>query len=231
MIQAAKKTRSSIAFSGVFQYHRSGSCEVEDLRTYVIEKLYEVLRTGLPLQKPEFKRHLIYGNYNLGGDKDVPTSLRELIWKHSELTGKYCGCQYWSAKAKSLLEKELREHMNGAAPTLEDAMQIVAALKKQTRDEVLKISHEHIYPIANLVDDLQHIDPVPSLEEIRAIIEKRAIGCVVLESEHRLLEPRIGHPDNPWLRYQGIVVLADNPNWPPFQRQLIEKAKLLESRI
>jgi hypothetical protein len=226
MIQAAKKTRASVAFTGVFQYHSNGDCDIECLKNYLIKTLFQCLESKQPLNKLDFKLKLRHGSFSPRGKKDFHATLRELIWKHSELTGKYCGCQYWSANAKSVFNEKLLEYVDGRIPTLKDAQDVTSHFSKQSTDKNERLVHEHVFPINHLLLCLQDPNVVSSFEQVKTMIEQRAIGCVVLESEHSLLDAKNGNCDNPWLRYKGKIRLLENPSWPLAHRELIEKAEL-----
>jgi hypothetical protein len=47
---------------------------------------------------------LHFGSFNLTKSR---TLANELVWKWTEATGKYVGCQFWSRNAKALLDAEV----------------------------------------------------------------------------------------------------------------------------
>jgi hypothetical protein len=49
--------------------------------------------------------HLYYKSFNL---REKQILANELIWKWTEATGKYIGCQFWSVEAQDLFNAELR---------------------------------------------------------------------------------------------------------------------------
>jgi hypothetical protein len=160
----------------------------------------------------------------LGGKKDVDRTLGDLIWKHSELTGKYVGCQYWSVEAKRLFEKEMLTGIG--EPTLDDAWKMQEVLKMKARGE-MRLEHEHVFPRKCLrAKLLRERGAHLSLPNIEKVMNEFAMGCVVLKKEHPPHKECNADCDNPWRRYKGIM-LADNKGWDSFQRELIERAGLL----
>jgi hypothetical protein len=160
------------------------------------------------------------------------SSLRALIWKHSELTGKYCGCQYWSVAAKSAFEKTLRERTNGKGLNLEDAWSVAESLKKTDVNPGLRLVHEHVFPITRLIKMLRNQSETLSRDWVDRDIEMRAVGCVILASEDKVLSDQgartRGNEDNLWFRYKDARIrLVDNPEWPQLHRELIEGAELI----
>jgi hypothetical protein len=74
---------------------------------------------------------------------------------------------------------------------------------------------------------LDTFDASATPDQVEKVIERLAIGCVVLESEH---PPRkaLFDENNPWLRYkQANIALVKNPNWPTQHRKLIKAAGLV----
>jgi hypothetical protein len=65
-----------------------------------------------------------------------------------------------------------------------------------------------------------------SLLNIEKVMNEFAMGCVVLGKEEPSHKEVNADCDNPWIRYKGLM-LAENRNWEPFQRRLIEGAGLL----
>jgi hypothetical protein len=176
---------------------------------------------------PTFPLPLYCKSYNLRGRKDVRATLDELAWKRSELTGKFCGCPFWSVGAKSLFDQRLADHVKGGTPTLDDAWQVADGISKQTAKIDEKLTHEHVFPRVHLLKVLQEPNVIVTFDHIETLIERLAVGCVVLQSEHILLNSREGTVHNPWLRYKGVIRLAENPKWPDFQRRMIVEAELL----
>jgi hypothetical protein len=111
--------------------------------------------------------------------------------------------------------------VKGRTPTLHDAWQIADCLSKKGPKSDERLTHEHVFPRAQLIKLLQELDCPSKFDFVETRIEKLAIGCVVLQSENELLDARKGDMFNPWLRYKGFIRLAENQKWPDFQRQLI----------
>ena len=63
-------------------------------------------------------------------------------------------------------------------------------------------------------------------EEIRKLLNRQCMSCVLLESEH---DKTAGHDPNPWSRYKmaGKIRLANNPAWLDTLREMIIQARLL----
>jgi hypothetical protein len=165
---------------------------------------------------------LYYGTFSLPPKRPVAN---ELIWKWTEATGKYVGCQFWSLKAKELFDHEV-VNCGGWPITASVARLLGRKLSKKARPRALRLTHEHVYPIKDMKRWLRdHVNP--HRKEIQNHFERQCIGCVVLESEH----PRAERNDeNPWLRYKSVGInLAPNPAWSDTQRALIVEAGLLKS--
>jgi hypothetical protein len=165
----------------VFQYRTD--IDIEDLRKLLVDVICQCLESRTPVTKAEFYRRiprLLYGSYPLRGGKDINASLDALLWKYSELTGKYCGCQFWSDTAKRLFERKLLEHVNGRPPTSMDARHVTDCLSKKTHREY-QLVHEHVFPRAELRTKLL-LDREISFDSrhVAKTIERLAVGCVVL---------------------------------------------------
>jgi hypothetical protein len=238
MKRSYKQDRLKVPFKDVFQHHGNTDLDIADGRDAITKMVFGCLDKNSPISTQSFNREfpgrLYYGNYNLLPTEDnsslVETCLRYLVWKHSELTGKFCGCPYWSAKAKALFEGKMCEL---AKPTLEDAWQLAKELSTRTKKEEpqevkqQRITHEHVFPINHLVKFLRHSDSQVTAGHVKEMIEQRAIGCVILQSEDSPLKKLDGNCDNPWLRYKGKIKLFDNPKWTAEQRKPINDADLL----
>jgi benzodiazapine receptor len=168
---------------------------------------------------------LYYGAYAPRAGKSVYASLDELHWKYSEVTGKYCGCQFWSERAKLLFESSLLEHVNGKTPTLKDAKGVAKFLSTKARKE-FQLVHEHVFPRAELRKLLDRESSLGS-QLVAETVQRLAIGCVVLECEHRLVNKTKGDSINPWRRYTGKIRLCPNQNWSASHLELIKDAGLL----
>lgn len=217
----------------VFQYHTEIS--IENVRKSLVDLVRQCLESGEPITQTEFGKkipRLHYGTYPPRAGKNIKASLYALIWKYSELTGKYCGCQYWSRNAKSVFEQELRKRVKGKSPSLDDAWDVAFSLANMNTDKNQRLVHEHVFPISHLIRLLlQCPRENRTYGWAKEMIESRAIGCVILEGEHCLLPKDIGNCTNPWLRYRGKIGLVDNVSWPPYQRKLIEEADLVQPRL
>ena len=219
---STKNVRQTLPYGDVFQHHTDNN--IENVRKKIIEMICRCLESRQPIAT--FSLPLYCKSYNLRGSKDVRATLDELAWKRSELTGKFVGCQFWSAKAKSLLDQRLAECMKGRAPTLDDAWQVADWLSKQNAEIDQKLTHEHVFPRADLLRLLQELNAPITADLVETLIERLAVGCVVSEREHRTLDRR-GDTDNPWRRYaRARIAMAYNPFWPAEHKSLIESAGL-----
>lgn len=214
----------------VFQYQTE--VNIENVRKSLGDLVRQCLESGEPLTKTKFDEKipkLHYGSYPQRAGKDMNASLDALHWKYSELTGKYCGCQFWSEGAKRLFEGKLLEYANGRAPAPNDAGRVANFLSKKIHGEY-QLVHEHVFPRAELRKRmLLDRDALLASGRLAETLERIAIGCIVLESEHKLLKNRECDYDNPWRRYTGKIRLVENQNWPASQRELIAAAGLLRA--
>jgi len=212
----------------VFQYRTE--INIETLRKSLVDLIRQCLESGGPITKAEFDEkitRLHYGTYPLRAGKNIDTSLDALIWKYSELTGKYCGCQFWSDGAKRLFEIKLLEYANGTTPTSNDAKYVACSLSKKINNEY-QLVHEHVFPRAELRKRLRvDKDTLLATRCLAETIERTALGCIVLRSEDKLLKNNQSDYENPWRRYTGKIKLAENQNWSASQRELIITAGLL----
>lgn len=121
--------------------------------------------------------------------------VREVAWVWTEYLGKFNGCIYWSDAA---VRRFKREHS-----------------RKRLR-------HEHVVPKKFVIDMLFGLK-TPTVEEVRAILDKYLIGVVVTMEEDALLNVKYSKAmpkefseqssplfQDPWLRYRecGIKVRA-----------------------
>jgi hypothetical protein len=168
---------------------------------------------------------LNYGVFSLSPKRKVAN---ELIWKWTEATGKYVGCQFWSLKAKELFDREVEKRGGWkVAGDLETELGKKRDLSGKTRPDNSRLTHEHVYPIDDMKRWLRRVNP--HRKGIKDHFKRQCISCVVLESEHKLL-PTKGDDTNPWLRYMSLgIYLAPNPAWSATQRALIVEAGLLKS--
>jgi hypothetical protein len=184
------------------RYPRFGTVTAADLDAEVYAEMRE-----------KYHRILHYGVFSLPGKR---TLANELIWKWTEATGKYVGCQFWSIGAKSVFDQEVRS-AGGWPITVRLARTLERKLSTKSRPNAIKLTHEHVYPIKDIKLLLASKNS-PTREEIRELLERQCMSCVLLESEH---DRSAGHDPNPWLRYTnaGNIRLADNPAWPDSQRK------------
>ena len=165
---STKSVRQMISYVDAFQHHADNN--IENVRKKIIEMICRCLKSRQPIAT--FPLPLYCKSYNLRGRKDVRATLDELAWKRSELTGKFVGCQFWSAKAKSLLDQRLVEYMKGRAPTLDDAWQVADWLSKQNAEIDQKLTHEHVFPRADLLMLLQELKAPITADLVEALIER-----------------------------------------------------------
>jgi hypothetical protein len=228
-----KKGRKKIPFTDVFQCHGNNTIDIRDAKNEIIKMFFNCLETRTPLAEEDFHLKLYYGCYNLSHYRDTWTPLRasldQLLHRYVEATGRYCGCQYWSVKARNLFITKLSKN---PTPTLHDAWLLSKKLsheiKRDERPELKKerIMHGSLFP-RNYLLKLLDPDKHPSFEYVKAKIEQNAVGCVILQSEYQLFNKLEIDCDNPWLRYKGKIKLANNLNWDNKQRRRILEANLL----
>jgi hypothetical protein len=175
--------------------------------------------------KQKYGPLLHFGSFNLTKSRPLAN---ELVWKWTEATGKYVGCQFWSRNAKAWFDTEVL-HAGGwpIAPAL--ARKIERKLSEKSAQGVerppgTRLTHEHVYPIKDMKQRL-YGNTRRTVEELRGLFDSHCVGCVVLESEH---DRFCGDETNPWIRYaKARIKLADNPAWSYKQRQMIVEAGLL----
>ena len=166
--------------------------------------------------KEKFDPLLDFGTFNLPKKRDLA---QELIWKATEATGKYTGCQFWSVRAKALFDQNA-----GWPISLKTARALEKTLSLKTREKSVRLTHEHVYPIKDLKLKLCKTDP--TLERITPLFETHCLACVVLEEEH---DREAGIHENPWTRYKNAgIQIADNPAWTARQRDLLQRAGVLD---
>jgi hypothetical protein len=209
---------------------------VDALRTIVAEDIHtlhssnpkfgQVIAADLSAEffaemREKYRRILHFGTFSLPGKRPLAN---ELIWKWTEATGKYVGCQFWSVGARSIFDQEVQS-AGGWPITVKQARMLEQKLSQKSRPNETRLTHEHVYPIKDMKLLLARKGPL-TREEIRHLLERQCLSCVLLESEHDRTE---GHDTNPWLRYKsaGNIRLADNPAWLDRQRELIMEAGLL----
>jgi hypothetical protein len=227
---------SAFQLESVFD-HDADRNVVDALRAAVVEDIHALysrfptsfgavtadeLDTALYMEMREkYHRILHYGVFSLPGKRKLAN---ELIWKWTEATGKYVGCQFWSVGAKAVFDQEVIS-AGGWPITARIARTLELKLSAKSRPNVIKLTHEHVYPIKDMKSLLASRYPL-TREEIREQLERQCMSCVLLESEH---DRSAGHDSNPWLRYTnaGNIRLADNPAWLNSQRKAIIQAGLL----
>jgi hypothetical protein len=196
-----------------------GYPHVEDTKESMDPRMYKRLNESI---RPNlYDKSFSLNNRTLG---------YEVVWKWTEATGKFIGCQFWSVQAKDFFTEELKSKY-GTKPTFDKAWRCARELN--SNDYGLQaINHEHVFPIKKLRQILlnpssftEFTSTEPNLEKFFA---RSIVGCIVLKREHQKIHSCLGNSDNPWLRYTGSSIkLVPNPNWSPVHRQLISDAGLL----
>jgi hypothetical protein len=165
---------------------------------------------------------LYYGKYTQY--LRIEKCLDELIWKRSELTGKYIGCPYWSIKARAFFDSELKISYPDRPVSLEEASNLAIKLSKKNLGD-LRLEHEHVFPKKYLIPHLLGLGSSVQRKEVDKEIERLAIACVVLHSEHP--NHNSADADNPWLRYaKAEIALVNNSDWTSPHDRLIVKSGL-----
>jgi hypothetical protein len=168
----------------------------------------------------KYQNLLHYGVFSLPAKR---AAVNELIWKWTEATGKYVGCQFWSVGAHLLFDSAVRE-CGGWPITAKTARRIEQTLSEWSRAVECRLTHEHVYPIKDMKRWLG-ARTNPTREDFRIHLERQCVSCVLLESEHDRSE---GNDANPWLRYKKAGIrLVSNPAWPDAQRAWIMEADLI----
>jgi hypothetical protein len=235
-----KTKNTNVRLANVFD-HDAEPGNVQELRSAVADDLHwlrnsfskfgKVTAAELdPLAfrqlRERYRLLLHFGVFSLPGKRALAN---ELIWKWTEATGKYTGCQFWSVRAKSLFDREVQSAGGWPitarlAKTLEKKLSTKSVDGKPKLSDA-KLTHEHVYPIKDVKLLLSGKDG-ETPEGIRNLLDLLCVSCVVLESEHDRLS---GHERNPWLRYKNAGIrLVENPAWPDRQRSLILQAGILQ---
>jgi len=217
--------RQTQTFRGVFQHHADHQKSAR-LRTLICDCIYKCVISRSPLNDFPMPELIYYRSYNIRHDRSDPkNTLDELLWKRSELTGKYIGCPYWSRAAKSLFDSELATLTSRSSASLYDAWRIADVLGKSDRPKSQRLTHEHVFPRNRLIRELQSLGTSAKRDQIETLVERLSVGCVILESQHSL-SPN-GDLQNPWQRYrESNLALVDNPDWPSEHRKMIIAAGL-----
>jgi len=220
------QVRKTQIFTMVFQ-HNADPEKSERLRSVICDCIYECVISGKPLYDFPARGLIYYKSYNLRRNQSNPrNTLDELLWKRSELTGKYIGCPYWSLAAKALFEKELARLTSVKTVSLDDAWGMADVLSESDRPKSQRIMHEHVFPRNRLIRELQRLGTSAQRDQIETLVERLSIGCVILKSQDSLSPD--GDLQNPWQRYRhGNVALVDNPEWSTEHRGMIVAAGLL----
>lgn len=114
--------------------------------------------------------------------KDLITTL---LWKHTEASGKYDGCPYWSTKALASRGKHGK----------------VVTSKREDRYGALR--HEHLFPRNQMIEELFSI-AAPNMKDVEEKL-KHNIGVVVTVEEDEKLEKE-GMFSDPWKRYRDAGI-------------------------
>jgi hypothetical protein len=172
--------------------------------------------------------NLYYGSFNLTKTR---TLSHEIVWKWTEASGKFVGCQFWSINAKKLFDEELRRRF-GNTPTFDRAWNLAIDLSSTTRYGRQALNHEHVLPIATirkvLLKPTLYAQFANSEARLKEFFERAVVGCIMLKEEHDAIHSRPENWDNSWLRYKGSSIkLMWNPNWSDVHQQMIKEANLL----
>jgi hypothetical protein len=216
--------RSSRMYSSVFQYDMDDR-KMERLKAVIYDHIQRCIRSGKPTK--EFPGWLLYyGKWKFCNVQclNVEKCLDELIWKRSELTGKYIGCPFWSVEAKAFFDNEL----NRLSSSYRDLVSLRAACNlaeclKSRKLGGRRLIHEHVFPKKYLIPLLSRLGSSVNRKIVEEKMERLSVGCVLLESEHPKHD-RV-YADNPWRRYKDIA-LAYNPRWPDDHCRMIKEAGL-----
>ena len=135
---------------------------LDDSRIDMGEEAYELLKNKYDNKCDSL---LYHGYFSLGR----LTLLDGLSWKWTEATGKYIGCQFWSKRAKALLDDAIDSRRMDLS--LPDAWDIAECLCKRNPSRDAKITHEHVYPRKEF-RKLPFDTPNQSKDVVRAFIRQ-----------------------------------------------------------
>lgn len=210
--------RKRIEYRDVFQYHATPS-QIGIIKSRILDLASQcIIRNSVGGEFPyindpteklgikyanDFRAILYYGSFSPHKKRTIAD---ELTWKWSETTGKFIGCPFWSLDAKSMFDREMDKLSN---PYLQDAWKLADCLSVSSRNHNQQLTHEHVFPRQWFCKILSS-ENINDRNELESLFSRLAVGCVVLESEHRRM-PNTNNRNNPWKRYQGIITLAKNP--------------------
>ena len=195
---------------------------ISDTLLTVVQDYYKILKTLLD-------EKLYCRTFNLKENWSISD---QLTWKWSEATGKYVGCPFWSVRAEEIFKAELERRFDSDSTSLDDAWNLGEELSRRRKYGDRALTHEHVFPRAELSRILHRASLFPQYtrdaDALENLFRRLAIGCVVLESEHRQLS-QMGDPENPWKRYtRGVrIAVVNNPLWREDHREMIEEAGLV----
>jgi hypothetical protein len=128
--------------------------------------------------------NLYYGSFNLTKTR---TLSHEIVWKWTEATGKFVGCQFWSISAKHLFDEALRGLCENRA-TFDRAWNLAVHLSSVKQFGRQALNHEHVLPIATvrkmLLQPSLYAQFTSSEARLREFFERAVVGCVMLKQEH-----------------------------------------------
>jgi hypothetical protein len=143
-------------------------------------------------------------------------------WKWTEVRGKYIGCPYWSVEAVAAFSRLVPHYPEDSLPA------VAKKASKRDRGDG-QLQHEHVFPrkawIRLMSESLGSSKP-PGVNEVRDLLDRYCVGCIVTAKEHKVLGSR-GISENPWMRYEdsGIRIVR-NPHWASPHREWIEEVGL-----
>jgi hypothetical protein len=226
--------RKTLPFEGIFQHHATPS-QIDAIHSRIVDLASRcIARRGIGDKFPhigdaterlgaEFCREFTSILYCKSFSTHKKLTIADaLAWKWSETTGKYVGCPFWSAGAKTVFDRMFTE---SRGVSLEDAWQTADRLSKSTRPRDQQLTHEHVYPKQFFIQILRGLRPEDVDDTVRlwSLFSRLAVGCVILESEHP--PNSSANEENPWRRYKGTTLVA-NAAWPEEHRRLITEARL-----
>jgi hypothetical protein len=247
MTSLKSKLNLDVPFTNVYRYDVALE-DIENLRVAVVHDLHRCMVHSPDGQKHvclhdtrhtlspdrysditrKYRALLYHGTFNLrpkSKSRPAQTLAHELVWKWTESTGKYVGCPFWTEKARTLFDSHVKNHGPISLKMAIIAANNISGTKDDRSARIAddrKITHEHVFPIKNILMVLDSMKN-PSVADIRKLLERLCVSCVVLESEHRLLQ--LPNSENPWYRYRGIA-LIENPHWPDEHKHLVKQAGL-----
>ena len=144
------------------------------------------------------------GKTNGEWDEIYPYMLGYLLWRYTEVRGKYKGCMFWSREAVRLYGTH-REAIKAKSCSVDGKSIFV---------------HEHVVPKKVIRSALLALTE-PTVGEVRSVLDQLAVAAVVAKAEDKRLSSRKfglrqkmpagwnADGGNPWARYAKATIRMD----------------------